>query len=113
MTADIRRAALDYCWYLDSAGGMPVAAIAGAWGVPEDDVRAGLERAGAAEAEAERSFAAAGRLDPDAPRVLPIFPAGPLEPGSACPHRGPLPPRSRLYCTVCHAYGGDPPDPAA
>lgn len=39
----------------------------------------------------------------DAPWLL--TPIGPLAPGSACPHHGPLPEYSRGVCAVCHATG--------
>ncbi len=34
-----------------------------------------------------------------------LTPIGPLTPGSACPHHGPLPEESRGVCAVCHATG--------
>lgn len=34
-----------------------------------------------------------------------LTPIGPLTPGSACPHHGPLPEYSRGVCAVCHATG--------
>lgn len=35
----------------------------------------------------------------------PIFPAAGFSPDCGCPHYGPIPDKSRLYCPVCHDTG--------
>jgi hypothetical protein len=35
----------------------------------------------------------------------PMFPIASFDPGSECPHYGPLPKYTRFCCMVCHAVG--------
>lgn len=102
----LRRAARDYCWLADWRSGLTHRAIARAAGVTEQSVRAGIRRAEALEAVAADD-GRRGRAAPAPPRVVPIFPAAPLTPSSACPHSRPIRPGEPWYCVVCHQTGDD------
>ena len=39
--------------------------------------------------------------------LIPIYPIGGLTPNSKCPHDGPIPKGSRIYCEVCGKSGMD------
>ena len=41
------------------------------------------------------------------PRLVPLFPIGPLTPQSTCPHHGPIRPGSVFCCMVCSQSGMD------
>ena len=41
------------------------------------------------------------------PILIPMFGCAPHTPRSSCPHHGPMPPRSRFCCMVCHTSGWD------
>ncbi|MGO9598102.1 MAG: hypothetical protein ACLP7Q_08930 [Isosphaeraceae bacterium] len=41
------------------------------------------------------------------PRLVPLFPIGPLTPQSTCPHHGPIRPGSIFCCMVCSQSGMD------
>ena len=41
------------------------------------------------------------------PRLVPLFPIGPLTPQSTCPHHGPMRPGSVFCCMVCSQSGMD------
>ncbi len=41
------------------------------------------------------------------PNLLPLYPIGGLFPDSKCPHKGPIPKGSKLYCEVCGQSGLD------
>ena len=41
------------------------------------------------------------------PRLVPLFPIGPLTPRSTCPHHGPIRPGSVFCCMVCSQSGMD------
>lgn len=41
------------------------------------------------------------------PELLPFYPIGGLTPSSKCPHKGPIPKGSKLYCEVCGQSGLD------
>jgi hypothetical protein len=72
----------------------------------ESRIRDMLQKLDQAGAGAPRGYAGrwAGRFPP---KLVPFFPIGPLTPGSACPHRGPIRHGSRLCCMVCSKSGVD------
>ena len=96
-------------WYRDE--GYSPAEIARREGVSIRTVQVGLKRAREAEDDlAAREFA---------PNVTPMYGCRPfartvvvdgVESEPECPHNGPIPPGSRLYCEKCAASGldGDP-----
>jgi hypothetical protein len=61
-----------------------------------------------------RALAIEGRAPSEArdPRMMLLYPVGPLTPTSPCPHSGPIPKGERIVCLVCHQSGLDDVHPA-
>lgn len=65
-----------------------------------------LERIAAEEAR-RRESGMPPETAPAAPRLVPLFPIGPLVPTSKCGHNGPIRAGSSFCCMICHASGKD------
>lgn len=61
----------------------------------------------AAEAARHRELGIPAEATPVAPRLVPLFPIGPLVPTSKCGHNGPLRAGSSFCCMICHTSGKD------
>lgn len=104
-------AARDYIWLYDFRRGIGYGKIAALEGVTVRQVQEGIERARKMERKCSKD-ALIEDLKPGALgdlgfRFTPLFPIGAFTPQSACPHRDPIKPGSRLCCMVCHASGMD------
>lgn len=108
----LQAAAMEYIWLYDYRHGVCIKKIAARAQVSVDRVRFGVERAKAQESKLSRDdrfddSTKSGRPDEPGFRLLPLFPIGAFTPQSACSHRDPMEPGSRLCCMVCHASGMD------
>jgi hypothetical protein len=72
----------------------------------EEDKTIRLERIDA-EAARRRELGIPAEATPVAPRLVPLFPIGPLVPTSKCGHNGPLRAGSSFCCMICHTSGKD------
>ena len=103
-------------WLEETRAGWSLGSIARKARVSDRRVQVGVTRARLRElSTAERLRLAltrgpgdvAGSPRPTLPRLVPLFPIGPLTPSSTCGHHGPIRPGSVFCCMVCHASGHD------
>jgi hypothetical protein len=97
-------AAAEYIWAYDVDHGLTTKEIAAREGLSVGHVRRGVNRA----RRHDRGVPQVNTIRPssDGPKLVPLFPLGPLTPTSTCPHTGVRPPRP-FVCMVCHASYAD------
>ena len=93
--------AMEYIWLWDVRHGISINEIAMREGLGVRRVHYGVARARAQE----RSCSTEDATRP--PRLIPLFPLGPLTPESVCRHNGPIEPGSLFCCVICHHSGID------
>jgi hypothetical protein len=93
--------AKEYIWLWDVRHGISTSEIAMREGISVRLVQFGVLRAEALEKNCPTE--APIRM----PRLIPLFPLGPLTPQSACRHNGPIETGSLFCCVVCHVSGID------
>ena len=91
----------EYVWLWDVRHGLSPIEIAIRDGVSVSRVRFGISRSQALERNCSTDEAI------PIPRLVPLFPLGPLTPQSACRHHGPIEIGSVFCCVVCHCSGID------
>jgi hypothetical protein len=97
----LKTLAKEYIWLWDVRHGVSIKEIAMRERVSLHRVRFGVARSRALE----RGCSNESAIQP--PRLIPLFPLGPLTPQSACGHLRPIETGSILCCVVCHCSGID------